>query len=416
MFSRSQPSILVGLEIGTAKICAVVGELTQDGQLHIVGLGQAVSKGVRKGEIVDPQQAEEDIRRAIAEAEDMADVEVHSLVVGVTGGHIRSVNNRGIHPVASAEAGLTEADVEDAVRNAQVINLGVDRERIHAIRQHFLLDGHRVDNPIGMSGRRLEVEMHVVSGSQSRMENSLRLIRGLQLKVEDVAFNGLASALALLTSEQKELGALVIDLGAGTTDYAIFAQGVLRHCGVLAVGGDHVSNDLAYGLKVTLRRAEQLKHERGGALPDDTLSGQTLTFTSEHGMPLKTVNLGHLRQIMHTRLDEILEIVAADLRPTGLLPGLNAGVFLTGGGARIPGITSLAEGILDLPVTIAKSNGVSSLVSTLDQPEFATAIGLVKYWALRARPRPPKKKPRGGGLRFPFVRVLPRRPATHATI
>ena len=392
MFSKTQPSILVGLEIGTTKVCAVVGELTPEGHLHIVGIGQSVSKGVRKGEIVDTQQAEEDIRRAIAEAENMADVEVHSLVVGVTGSHIRSLNNRGVHPVASAEAGITEADVEDVVRNAKVVNLGADRELIHAIRQHFTLDGQRVLNPIGLSGRRLEVEMHVVSGSQTRMENSVRLIKGLQLKVDDVAFNGLASALALLSSDQKELGALVIDLGAGTTDYAVFSQGVLKHCGALAVGGDHLTNDLAQGLKVTLRRAEQLKIERGGALPDETLQGQTLTFNSEHGMPLKTVNLGHLRQIMHARLEEIFEIIAADLRPTGLLPSLNAGAFLCGGGANIPQINALAEHILEIPVATGRANGVSGLATALDKPEFAAGIGLVKYWSLRSKPRPPKKK------------------------
>lgn len=392
MFSKAQPTILVGLEIGTTKICAVVGELSPEGNLHIVGLGQSVSKGVRKGEIVDTQQAEEDIRRAIAEAENMADVEVHSLVIGVTGSHIRSLNNRGVHPVASAEAGLTQGDVDDVVRNAKVLNLGTDRELIHAIRQHFMLDGQRVVNPIGMSGRRLEVEMHVVSGSQSRMENSIRLVKGLQLKVDDVAFNGLASALALLNSEQKELGALVIDLGAGTTDYAIFSQGALKHCGTLAVGGDHVSNDLAQGLKVTLRRAEQLKLEHGGALPDEALNGQSLTFNSDHGMPLRTVNLGHLRQIMHVRLEEIFEIIAADLRSTGLLLSLNAGAFLCGGGAHIPKITSLAEQVLEIPVTIGRANGVSGLATALDRPEFATGIGLVKYWSLRAKPQPPKKK------------------------
>jgi len=407
MFSKAQPTIFVGVEIGTTKICAVVGELSPEGNLHIVGICQAVSKGVRKGEIVDPQQAEEDIRRAIAEAENMADVEVHSLVIGVTGSHIRSLNNRGAHPVASAESGLTEADVEDVVRNAKVVNLGSDRELIHAIRQHFTLDGQRVVNPVGMSGRRLEVEMHVVSGSQTRMENSIRLIKGLQLKVDDIAFNGLASALALLNSDQKELGALVIDLGAGTTDYAVFAQGALKHCGTLAVGGDHVTNDLAQGLKVTLRRAEQLKLEHGGALPDERLNGQTLTFNSEHGMPLKTVNLGHLRQIMHARLEEIFQVMAADLRPTGLLPSLNAGAFICGGGANMPQINALAELVLDLPVATGRANGVSGLATALDKPEFATAIGLVKYWSLRARPRLPKKKPDlMAGVRQRFTSAL----------
>ena len=208
-------------------------------------------------------------------------------------------------------------------------------------------------------------------------------MKGLQLEVDEIVFNGLASSLALLTNEQKELGALVIDIGGGTTEYVVYADGVIKHTGVLAVGGDHVSNDLAYGLKVPLSRAEKLKIEHGSALVDDAVKGQTITITNELGLPLKTVNLEHLRRIMSLRLEEIFQLIAQDLEQAGLLDYLRAGVFLCGGGARIPQIAKLAERVLQMPVSLGKTNSISGLKSALDQPEFATAIGLVKFGSFK---------------------------------
>ena len=262
MFDSS--SIIVGLEIGTSKVCAIVGELGTDGVLNIVGVGQARSRGVRKGEIVDVPLAEEDVRHAIVEAEQMADVEIRSVCLGVTGGHVRGFNNRGVHPVVSAGREITEEDVQDAIRNAKVVNLPASNYPLHAIRQHFYVDGLvGVANPVGMSGSRVEVDVHVVHVNVNRLQNAIRTVKGLQLEVDDVVFTGLASSLALLTNEQKELGALVIDLGGGTSDYLVYSEGVVKHTGVLAVGGDHVSNDLAYGLKVPLSHAERLKIAHG---------------------------------------------------------------------------------------------------------------------------------------------------------
>ena len=271
-------NIIVGLEIGTSKICAVVGEQNADGTLNIVGLGQSPARGMRKGEIVDAALAEECVRNAIVEAEQMADVEIRSVYLGVTGGHIRGFNNRGVHPVVSADREISDDDVQDVIKNAKAINLPAENTVVHAVRQHFLVDGHDgITNPVGMLGARLEVDMHVVHGNTNRLQNSVRLVKGLQLEVEEIVFNGLASSLALLTSEQKELGALVIDIGGGTTDYVVYADGVIKHTGVLALGGDHVSNDLGYGLKVPLSRAEKLKLEHGSALVDEAMKGRTLT-------------------------------------------------------------------------------------------------------------------------------------------
>jgi cell division protein FtsA len=384
-------SIIVGLEVGTSKICAVVGEVGAEGALNIVGLGQARSHGVRKGEIADAPRVEEEIRHAIVEAEQMADVEIRSVYLGVTGGHVGGFNNRGVHPIASADREICEEDVQDVIKNAKTINLPAENHVIHAIRQHFLVDGHGgIANPVGMLGSRVEVDVHVVHGHRNRLQNAIRSVKGLQLEVDDIVFTGLASALALLTNEQKELGSLVVDIGGGTTEYVVYANGIIKHTGVFAVGGDHVSNDLAYGLKVPLSRAENLKLTHGSALVDEASKDQTITLDNEHGLPAKTINQQNLRRIMSLRLEEIFRLIEQDLLQAGSLDYLRAGVFLCGGGARIPEIARLAEQIFSAPAFLGKSNSISGLKSTLDQPEFATGIGLVKFGSFQHRKRAAK--------------------------
>lgn len=386
MFDSS--SIIVGLDIGTSKICAVAGEITDSGSLNIIGVGQAKSRGVRKGEIVDPTLAGEDIRNAIVEAEQMADAEIRSVYLSVTGNHVRGFNNRGFHPVVSSDREITEEDVQDVIKNAKAINLPAENRVVHVIRQHFLVDGHDgIQNPVGMFGARVEVDVHVVHGHVNRLQNPIRAVRSLQLEVDDVVFSGLASALALLNTHHKELGALVIDLGSGTTEYVVYSGGIIKHTGVLAVGGDHVSNDLAYGLKVPLGRAEQLKLEHGAARFEPGLKGKTIPLANDHGLPEKSVNLEHLRRIMSLRLEEIFQLIAEELESAGLLDYLRAGIFLCGGGARIEGIEKLAEQVFGLPATLGRTNSISGLKSTLDQPEFATAIGLVKFGSFEFKKR-----------------------------
>ncbi len=398
MFEPS--SLIVGLEIGTSKICAAVGEINTAGAVNLIGLGQSRSRGVRKGELADAPVAEEDVRNAIVEAEQMADVEIRSVYLGVTGGHIRGFNNRGVHPVVSADREISDDDIQDVIKNAKAINLPAQNHVVHAIRQHFHVDGQDgIENPVGMFGARVEVDVHVVHGNFNRLQNPIRTVKSLQLEVEAIVFNGLASALALLTPEQKELGALVIDLGGGTTDYAVYAEGVIKHTGVLAVGGDHVSNDLAYGLKVPLGRAEQLKIEHGAALVDDSLKGQTISITNELGLTLKTINLEHLRRIMSLRLEEIFQLIGHDLESAGLLDYLRSGVFICGGGARIPQIEKLAERVFQLPVSLGKAHSISGLKSALDQPEFATAIGLVKYGSFMQNQKKSSRSSLTGGIK-----------------
>jgi cell division protein FtsA len=394
-------SLIVGLEIGTSKIVAVVGEVNSSGTLNLIGLGQARSRGVRKGEIADAPTVEEDVRNAIVEAEQMADVEIRSVYLGVTGGHIRGFNNRGVHPVVSSDREITEDDVQDVIKNAKAINLPAENHVLHAVRQHFHVDGHDgIVNPVGMLGARVEVDVHVVHGNFNRLQNPIRVVKGLQLEVEAIVFNGLASSLPLLTNEQKEMGALVIDVGGGTTNFAVYADGIIKHTGVLAVGGDHVSNDLAYGLKVPLGRAEQLKVEHGSAVADPAVKGQTVTISNELGLPLKTINLEHLHRVMGLRLEEIFQLIEQDIAQAKLLDYLRSGVFICGGGARIPGILTLAERIFQMPASLGKANSISGIKSALDQPEFATAIGLVKYGSFQ------QKKRGGGGLLGGGIKTL----------
>jgi cell division protein FtsA len=384
MFDHS--SIIVGLELGTSKVCAVVGEVNSAGALNIIGVGQARSRGVRKGEIADASAAAEDVRNAIVEAEHMADVEIRSVYLGVTGGHVRGFSNRGVHPVVSADREIEREDVEDVIKNAKAINLPAENYVIHAIRQHFLVDGQDgIIDPVGMLGARVEVDMHVIHGNFNRLQNAVRVVKGLQLEVEAIVFNGLASSLALLTNEQKELGALVIDLGGGTTEYVVYSGGIIKHAGVLAIGGDHISNDLAYGLKVSLGRAEALKIKHGAAAVQDEDKGLSVTENDELGLPLKTCNLEHLRRIMSLRLDETFELIERDLTKAGVLDYLRAGVFICGGGARIPAVQRLSERHFQLPTSVGRTNSISGLKSALDQPEFSTAIGLVKYGSFQQK-------------------------------
>src|SRR3989442_2705843 len=254
MFDSSP--VIVGLEIGTSKICAVVGEVNSDSSgLSIIGVGQARSRGVRKAEIVDAALAGEDIRNAIVEAEQMADVEVRSVYLGVSGGHLRGFNNRGVHPVVSADREISDEDVQDAVKNAKAVNLPAEHHVVHVIRQHFRVDGQDgVQNPVGMLGAKVEVDVHVVHGNFNRLQNPIRVVKGLQLEVEDIVFNGLASSLALLSNEQKELGAIIIDIGGGTTENIAFAGRIVKHTRLLSGGGGPRSNAIAYRRKGVLRR------------------------------------------------------------------------------------------------------------------------------------------------------------------
>lgn len=381
-------NIIVGLEIGTSKVCAAVGEVDESDAITIIGLGQSRSEGVRKGEIVDFERAADAVRVALAEAEQTSNVEIRSVYLGVTGSHIQAFTSHGFHPIPTIGRQINEQDVREVLRNAKTVNLPEGNSVLHCIRQNFIVDGNEnVKNPVGFSGRKLEVDVLVVHGMETRLKNSSQLVKEeLLIHVEHTVFNGIASLLAVLDTEQKELGTLVIDFGGGTTDYAVVVDGLIKHCGVIAVGGDHVSNDLAIGLKVPLGRAEKLKIEYGSALVPNDVRGKFISIQNELGLPAKNINLENLHLIMSARLEEIFEIIFRDLEERGLLDELRGGVVICGGGARIPRITELCERIFQLPTTIGTPIGFGGISASILKPEFATALGLVRFGSLYKKP------------------------------
>jgi cell division protein FtsA len=394
MFNSS--TVVVGLEIGTSKVCVAVGELSAQGVFSILGLGQCRSGGVRKGEIIDSQRTLEDVRTALAEAEQMANVEIRKVYLGVTGSHVESATSRGIHPILSDDRTITEEDLQDAVKNARMPHLGPAYVALHSIRQAYAVDSMgEVENPVDMIGSMVEARVHFIYGHVDRIRNAHRVVDSLQLEVEQPVFCGLASSLAVLDADLKKDGALVIDFGAGTTEYALYANGILRNSGVLAVGGDHVSNDLAIGLRVPLGRAESLKIEHGHVYNPAAVPRMQAGTTSAGavGLTEKAISLESLRRIQTLRVEETLEVIARKLGPS--LQLAQAGVFLCGGGARTPGIFNLTEQTLGLPVHPGVTRNAAGPTNAFEQPEFVTAIGLAIFGGMHSLRRKPR---RFGGL------------------
>ena len=394
----SEAPLLVGLEIGTSKICAAVGEENERGEFTLLGIGQSKSRGVRKGEIVDSQRAQEDIRAALGDAEEKTGVMIKNLFLGVTGRHIACFNSVGMHPVASNDRLVTEQDIADAASNAKAITLPPEHTILHTIRQKVCIDGTEVSNfTSGLLGHKVEAHLHVIHGNAFRIQNPTNLIGALSIRVNQPVFNGLATAQAILTPEDKEKGALVIDIGGGTTEF-VFQQGqAIRQAGVFAVGGDHISNDIAIGLKLSLANAELLKINHGSALVDAAILGrQVHVGENDSGLTPRHVSLEHLRRIMAVRIQELFELILERCSEGCFLDEAKAGVFLCGGSALIPGIAVLAQHLFQVPTKIASCNNITGNAATLAHPEFATAIGIARYGGMRLR----GKSPRSPSLRL----------------
>jgi len=370
--------IIVGLEVGTSKVCAVVGEVLDDGNIMVIGVGQANSEGVRKGEIINIDAAVECIHAAVADAEESAGVEIHNVYASVSGGHIHSFNNRGTVAVTNDDREITEEEVRSVLLNAKAVNIPMDHVVIHAIRQHFFVDGHDgIQNPVGMIGAKLEADVHVIHGVRTRLQNTIKCIKHVPLDVANIAVSGFASALAVLTSEHQQLGAVVIDMGGGTTDYMVYSEGTIQHSGVLAVGGDHITNDVAIGLRIPMNRAETLKTEQGSVeVPPEE---EIIALKREVGLPDRHVSRQQLCRIMNLRVEETLGLVKKELEKQKLLDYLGAGVFITGGCARLRGLEGLAAEVFGLPIHIGHSLTVGGPTSAIESPEYSTAIGLVRY-------------------------------------
>jgi cell division protein FtsA len=374
----AKEKIIVGLEVGTSKVCAVVGEVLDDGNIMIIGVGQANSEGVRKGEIIHIDAAVECIHAAVADAEESAGVEIHNVYASVSGGHIRSFNNRGTVAVTSDEREITDEDVRNVLLNAKAVNIPMDHVVIHAIRQHFFVDGHDgIQSPAGMIGAKLEADVHVIYGVRTRLQNTIKCIKQVPLDVANIAVSGFASALAVLTSEHQQLGAVVVDMGGGTTDYIVYSEGTIQHSGVLAVGGDHITNDVAIGLRIPMNRAETLKVEHGSV--EVPVQDELIALKREVGLPDRQVSKQQLCRAITLRVEETLTLVKKELERQKLLDYLGAGVFITGGCARLRGLEALATRIFGLPVHIGHSLTVGGPTSAIESPEYSTAIGLVRY-------------------------------------
>ena len=380
MFDRSK--IVVGLEIGSSKVCAVVGELTEGGAMCVIGLGAAPTEGgVRKGEIVNSDLVENAVRIALAQAENDSDIEIGSVYLGVTGSHIKGLNNRGVHQISPVGGEIDNEDIRQVISVTRPA-IAPEQEVLHTVRQHFRVDGQDdVKNPVGRMASRLELDVHIVCGQRTRIQNPIRLVKGLGIEVEDIAFNGRVMALPILTSQICEQGSLVIDLGAGTTEYTVYLNGSLSHCGVLAIGGDHVTNDLAVGLKLTQARAERLKMNHGSAVCDPRRKSHKVNFSSDVGLDDKQVCVGDLHRIMHARLDELFLLIRAGLERNKLMRRINGGILLFGGVARTPQIDVLAQKILGLEILTHYEPEADEAPDFMSCPEYITAIGLAKHGA-----------------------------------
>jgi len=382
----ARSDIFVGVEVGTSKVCAVVGEAGREGSLRILGVGLAPSRGVRKGEIVDLAIATECVHDAIADAETNSDAEIGSVSVAVSGSHIRSFNSRGAITIPEDRFEIDEDDVQEVAVKAREVNIPTENFFLHSLIQHYYVDGQEgVLNPLGMVGRKLEADFHIIHGVKTRLQNSLRSIREAGVQIDEVVANSLASAQAVLDQHQKDLGAVVIDIGGGVADYIVYENGAVRHSGVLAVGGDHISNDISLGLRIPLTRAEKLKIEEGSALLGAATPGEMITLKNDAGFSGKEVEREMLNTIIHARIRENFELIRKQIEQEIPLHLLGAGVMLTGGCSLLRGIKEVAESVFDLPVHLAREAGVSGPKSVLNNPQYSTAIGLIKFTqALRA--------------------------------
>ena len=395
---------VVGLEIGTSKVVALVGELREDGHVMITGMGEHPSTGVRKGEIIDLENAVICVRSVLALAEESAQVTIRQVHLALSGAHIQSATNRGAVPVLDSEGEITGEDIEEVMEVARAVNLSPDRDVLHTICQQFCIDDQqRVIQPEGMEGAKLSLDMLVLHGVRSRLHNTIRAVRSIPLAVDDVAFGGLCAALAVLTPEQKKSGVIVIDLGGGTTDYLAYAGNVVAAAGVLGVGGDHVTSDITIAFNIPMSRAEKLKRECGSAIISGKDPGRRVSLPAEGGFSGRSLSLGSLHTVMNARMDEVLVTVKKRLDAHGISHQVGAGVVLTGGGAHMKDITTLAEGIFDLPCTVGKPRHVSGLVTATEGAEFAVCAGLVQY-GIRSQLGQRRSLPLGNWLKGLFGR------------
>ncbi len=372
--------ILAGLDLGTTRTTAIVAEPTEDGSLRVLGWGAADTRGLKKGVVINLERTIRSIEEAVAAAEKAAEVEIDSVTVGIAGDHVKSINSRGVIAVRNPDNEITRADVERVIEAARAIALPGDREIIHVLPQEFTVDDQGgILDPVGMIGVRLETEVHVITGASTPIQNLLKCVRRAGLEVDDVVLGSVAGSYSVLTQDEMELGAVLVDIGGGTTDVAVFADGGLKHTAVVGVGGGNVTNDIAIGLRTPLAAADAIKREHASLLAIEGAAEQTLVVPGVNGRPERTVSREILNSIVRPRMEEILALAYREVKKTDYWDLLAAGLVLTGGGSILSGTVALAEHLFNLPAKQGVPGGTVGFEEDMQSPDLATAVGLLHY-------------------------------------
>ena len=378
MGSYQHAGFITGLDIGTSKIAVVIGELNQSGGVQILGAGISPSRGLKQGVIVNLDEAIESIRKAVQEAQLTAGLQIRDVIVGLSGEHIKSINSRGVVAVSRSDREIAQSDVDRVLEAAQAVALPSDQELIHVLPQEYILDSRKgIKTPIGLSGVRLEAEVHIVTGSISTSQNIIRCIDKAGLRVVGRVLESLSSSEAVLNPDEKDLGVALVDLGGGTTDIAIYYEGTIRHTSIICLGGQNVTNDIALGLRTSIDQAEQIKRQYGIASKAFVTADDYFLARGIGGREETEVSKEMLCAIIQPRMEEILGLVAKEIKRSAYGDKIGAGIVLTGGGALLKGTTALAKEMMNIPVKIGIPHSLSGLVESVSSPEFATGVGLV---------------------------------------
>jgi cell division protein FtsA len=387
---REQTRVVTGLDIGTTKTCAVIGEINDDGKLDIIGFGSKPSKGLRRGVVVNIDNTIESIRGAVEDAQDMAGVEIESVYVGIAGSHIRSFNSRGSMAVSSKDREVRHADVKQVIENASAVNIPLDLQILHVLPQEFIVDNQNgVKEPIGMSGVRLETEVHIIAGAVTSIQNIVKSVVKAGLDVEDIVLEPLASSEASLCDDEKEMGTVLVDIGGGTTDLALFINGSVFHTAVLSVGGDHFTNDISVGLRTPVAEAEAIKHRYGCALASLVSENERIEVPSVGGRPSRQLSRQVLCEIIESRAEEIFGMIDKQLTDSGYKHLVTGGMVLTGGSVIMEGMPEIGEQILGLPIRRGYPQNIGGLVDVVNSPMYTTSVGLTLYGAKYGRRHEP---------------------------
>jgi cell division protein FtsA len=372
--------IIAGLDLGTTKIACIIANVSEMGEIDIIGVGVSPSTGLRRGVVVNIEKTRNSIRDAINRAEKMAGVKIKEVYTGIAGDHIRSQNSRGVVAVSSPTKEITKQDVERVIEQARAVSIPMDREIIHAIPQKFIVDDqHGVDDPVGISGIRLEANVHIVTGAVTSAQNIYKSIEKAGVHVRDLVLQPIASSYAVLDKEEEELGTALVDVGGGTTDVAIFHNGSIRESFCIGLGGINITNDIAIGIRTPRAFAEKIKKEYGVAKEELVGDNETIKVPGVGGRPEREIKRRILSAIIEPRLEEIFTLVYRGIRKTDYIDLISGGIVLTGGTAKMNGIEDLAESIFGLPVRIGLPSGIGGLTDTVKDPIHSTGVGLVLY-------------------------------------